>query len=62
MQAKDPASSYVGQLQLGTPLGAFTAFVTGVVLTAAMPGIVRALAAVDAAIARLLLAGDSSAS
>jgi Putative sensor len=55
-----PDSSHIGPLQLATPLGALAAFVTGVVLTAAMPGIVRVLAAVDVAIARLLLAGDSS--
>jgi hypothetical protein len=57
-----PDSSHVGPLRLDTPLGALAAFVTGVVLTAAMPAIVRVLAAVDAAIARLLLASDSSAS
>ena len=51
-----PVSSHVGSLQLGTPAGVGAAFAAGVLLTAAMPVVVRALAALDAAIARLLLA------
>src|SRR4051794_21019012 len=50
-----PASSGVGSLQLGTPVAAVTAFAAGVLLTAAMPVVVRALAALDAAVARLLV-------
>jgi hypothetical protein len=57
-----PDSSHVGPLQLATPLGALSAFAAGVVLTAAMPGLVRALAAVDTTVARLLLASSTSAS
>ena len=51
-----PGSSHLGSLQLGTPAGAMAAFAAGVLLTAAMPVVVRALAALDAAVARLLLA------
>jgi fermentation-respiration switch protein FrsA (DUF1100 family) len=46
----------VGSLQLATPVGAVAAFVAGVLLTAAMPVVVRALAALGAAIARPLVA------
>ncbi len=50
-----PESSYVGPLQLG-PLSV-AAFAAGVLLTAAMPAVVRALAAVDVAVAGQLVAG-----
>ena len=50
-----PGDSRIGSLHLNTPAGAVTAFVAGVLLTALMPLVVRCLAAVDAALARLLL-------
>ena len=52
-----PGSSSLGPLQLDTPAGAAAAFVAGVLLTTAMPTVVRALAVLDAVVARILLAG-----
>jgi hypothetical protein len=54
-----PGDSRIGSLQLDSPVGAGVAFVGGVLLTAAMPFVVRALAAVDAGLARLLLGGSA---
>jgi hypothetical protein len=50
-----PGESRIGSLHLTTPVGAVAAFVAGVLLAGVMPLVVRALAAVDAALARLLL-------
>ena len=50
-----PGDSRIGSLHLNTPAGAVAAFVTGVLLAGLMPLVVRCLAAVDAALARLLL-------
>lgn len=53
MWSSDP--SYVGALQFGSPAVAVSAFAAGVLLALAMPAAVRGLAALDAALARLLL-------
>jgi hypothetical protein len=50
-----PGESRIGSLHLDSPAGAVAAFAAGVVLAVLMPLVVRGLAAMDAAIARLLL-------
>jgi hypothetical protein len=50
-----PGGSRIGSLHLDSPAGAVVAFAAGAVLAVLMPLVVRGLAALDAALARLLL-------